>query len=104
MNAILHELIIIISNQGHTDEIMKTAKEHGARGGTIVHGKGTADQETIRFFGLKIQPEKELVLIVVPKALTDEIMQHVSLEHGPHTQASALCFSLPVTKTQGFTF
>ncbi len=104
MGSVLHELIIVISNKGHTDEIMEIAKQSGARGGTIVHGKGTADQETTRFLGLKIQPEKELLLIVVPKELTEIIMKNIAKEYGTHTETRALSFSLPVTNVCGFVF
>lgn len=104
MKDILHELIIVISNKGYTDSIMETAKEKGAKGGTIVHGKGTATKETRKFFGLKIQPEKELLLIVVPIDKTNQIMQAVTNKHGINTDARSLCFSLPITKLAGFTF
>lgn len=104
MDKILHELIIVISNKGYTDVIMDTAKLRGARGGTIVHGKGTANEETRHFFGLKIQAEKELLLIVVPKEKTTEIMQAISDNHGVNSEARSLCFSLPITRVLGFTF
>lgn len=104
MDKFLHELIIVISNKGYTDQIMDTAKEKGARGGTIVHGKGTASDETRRFFGLEIQAEKEIILIVVPKDKTNEIMKAISFEHGVNTKARSLCFALPISKLTGFTF
>lgn len=104
MGTILHELIIVISNKGHTQDIMNIAKESGARGGTIVHGKGTADQEISSFLGVKIQPEKELLLIVVPKALTKEIMKNIADQYGTHTETRALSFSLPVSNVCGFVF
>lgn len=104
MKDIMHELIIVISNQGHIDEIMKTAKSNGARGGTIIHGKGTADAETARFFGLKLHPEKELLLIVTPKELTTNLLKSISEKHGVHTETRALCFALPVSKVSGFNF
>lgn len=104
MAEILHELILVISNKGYTHELMEVAKEHGARGGTVLHAKGTADAETTQFFGIKIQPEKEIILIVVPKELTKNIMKALSEEYGTHTKVSALSFSLPVTHLCGFVF
>jgi len=104
MESLKYELIIIISNKGFADEIMDTAKEHGARGGTIIHGRGTAAEETIKFFGLTIQPEKELILIVSPKEVANPIMKAVSSKHGTHTKVRALCFSLPVSNACGFNF
>lgn len=98
------ELILVISNKGHTTEIMDIAKAKGARGGTILHAKGTADAETTKFLGIKIQPEKEILLIVVPKALTAQIMLAIQEEYGPHTETRSLSFSLPVSDSVGFVF
>lgn len=98
------ELILVISNKGHTAEIMDIAKEKGARGGTILHAKGTADAETVKFLGIKIQPEKEILLIVVPKTLTTQIMMAIQEEYGTHTETRALSFSMPVSNSVGFVF
>lgn len=97
-----YELIITISNIGYSDDIMKSAKKAGARGGTVVHGRGTADEETIKFFGLTIQPEKELLLIVTTVENKKDIMKIIIENHGLDTKAKALCFSMPVTETCGF--
>ena len=36
-----YELIIAIANEGGTDAVMNAARAAGARGGTVLHGKGT---------------------------------------------------------------
>lgn len=99
-----YELIITISNQGYTDEIMESAKKAGARGGTIIHGRGTATEETVKFFGLTIQPEKEILLIVTKAENKKEIMLAISSEHGLGKKPRAVCFSLPITDVRGFNF
>ena len=38
---IAHELILVIANQGHTDQVMEAARGAGATGGTTIHAKGT---------------------------------------------------------------
>ena len=104
MSNYKHELIIIISNQGFVDEIMETAKQNGAKGGTVVHGRGTADEETVKFFGITVQPQKELILIVTSKNNKSALMKAVIDKHGLNTESKALCFSLPVSETAGFNF
>jgi hypothetical protein len=99
-----YELIIIISNQGFVDDIMETAKLNGARGGTVIHGKSTVQQDAVKFFGITVQPEKELILIVTTKEKKSEIMKAVANNHGVQTEARALCFSVPVSETVGFNF
>lgn len=94
------ELIVVICNDGHADEVMDVAKKNGASGGTILHGRGSvAKNET--FFGILIQPEKELVLIIVDNSIRNNIMQAIRRDLGEMTKANALCFSLPVDATAG---
>lgn len=104
MSSFKHELIIIISNQGFTEEIMETAKLNGARGGTVIHGRGTSNEETVKFFGIKVQPEKELLLIVTTEDKKSAIMKAVTDNHGFNSEARSLCFSLPVSEIVGFNF
>lgn len=104
MSKVKHELILVISNKGYTHEIMEIAKENGAKGGTVIHAKGTADIETAKFLVFKIQPEKEIILIVVPKELREGIITSISEKVGTHTKVRALTVSLPVTDLAGFVF
>ena len=104
MSEYMYELIIIICNHGFTDEIMQTAKLNGARGGTVLHGRSTATAEAVKFFGIKVQPEKSILLIVTTKAKKATIMKAVTDKHGLNTDANALCFSVPVSDAIGFNF
>ena len=36
-----YEMIYAIVNAGFADAVMEAAREYGARGGTVIHGKGT---------------------------------------------------------------
>lgn len=99
-----YELIITVANQGYVDEIMETAKLNGARGGTVLHGRSTATEEAVKFFGIMVQPEKELILIVTTKEKKSNIMKAISDKHGVSTETKALCFSIPVSEIVGFNF
>ena len=59
------DLIVTIVNRGFADEVMNAARAAGAHGGTILWARGSGVHETEKFFGISIQPEKELVLILV---------------------------------------
>ncbi len=59
-----HELITVIVNRGYADDVMDAARKAGARGGTIIHARGTGKPDDERFFGITIVPEKETVLIL----------------------------------------
>lgn len=97
-----YELIIAICSEGHTDTVMNAARASGARGGTVLHGKGTGSKDTQKFYHISLAEEKELVLIVSAAAQKAEIMRSILQKAGPGTQAGAIVFSLPISEVAGF--
>ena len=63
------ELIITIINRGFSEDVVDAAKSAGAQGGTVLHARGTGVHEAEKFFGISIQPEKEMVLTLVPSGI-----------------------------------
>lgn len=98
---ITHELIVVITNRGHTDQVMDAARSAGAAGGTTVHAKGTGTEAARKFFGVSLAAEKELVFILAREADRKPIMKAVMTQAGSHTKAQAVVFSLPVTEVAG---
>lgn len=96
-----HELIVVITNQGHTDQVMDAARAAGATGGTSVHAKGTGTELAKKFFGVSIAAEKELVLILARAEDRKPIMKAVIAQAGMKTAAQSLVFSLPVSDIAG---
>ena len=96
-----HELLIVITNQGHTDQVMAAARSAGATGGTSVHAKGTGTDLAHKFFGVSIAAERELVFILVKADDRREIMKAVMTQAGMQTAAQSLVFSLPVCDIAG---
>lgn len=90
------ELICCVINNGFSDIVMEAAKKKGARGGTIFHGRGTGMDDAEKFFGIKISPEKEIVLIVVEAEQKDEIVSAIYEEAGLDTKGQGVVFTLPV--------
>jgi len=96
-----YELLVIIANQGYTEQIMDAARAVGAGGGTVLHAKGTGMEHAEKFLGFSLASEKEAVLIVVPTAKKNDIMKAVMEQAGLTTDAKAIAFSLPVTSVAG---
>jgi len=97
-----YELIIAITNEGCTDTVMDAAREAGARGGTVLHAKGTGNGDTDKFFNVSIASEKEIVMIVEKASKKAAIMSAIVKSAGPGTEAGSIVFSLPVTDVAGF--
>ena len=73
-----YELLVVIANQGYTEQIMAAARRENAGGGTVIHAKGT-----------------------VKHADKNNVMTAIMQEAGLETKAKAIVFSLPVTGTAG---
>ena len=101
MKGTKYELIVVIANQGYTDEIMNAARKVHAAGGTIIHAKGTGGAEAEKFLGVTLVPEKEMLFIVARTEHKKGIMEAIINEAGVKTDAKAITFSLPVTDTAG---
>ena len=95
------ELLVVINNQGYSEQIMDAAREAGARGGTVVHARGTGQDQAERFLGISLASEKDVILIVTSSEMKAEMMQNIMRKAGPGTKAGAIVFALPVTDTAG---
>ncbi len=93
------ELIICIVNAGFSQNVMEAARNAGAKGGTVLRARGSANPESEEFFNINIQPEKELVMILVPKGIKDEVERAVYKDAGIAAEAKGIIFSLPVSRS-----
>ena len=96
-----NDLIIAVINHGYSDDFMITAREAGASGGTVLHARGLAHKGPVKFFGVSVQDEKELVLVLTSREKKVSIMEAISLNFGLTTKAEGLIFSLPVDCVMG---
>ncbi len=96
-----YEVILAIVDEGYAEDVMDVAREQGARGGTIINARGVAREDAAAFFGISLNIEKEIVMIVVPKTIKDDILNSIYKEMGMSKKARGIAFSLPVTDTAG---
>lgn len=96
-----HEVILCIVNAGFSEAVMDAARNCGARGGTVIKAKGTANPEAETLFNITVEPEKEVVMILVESALKEKILHGLYKEVGLNTPGSGIAFSLPVDEVVG---
>ena len=96
-----YEVIFASVNSRFAEDVMDVAREQGAKGGTILNARGVAREDAAAFFGITLHTEKEIVMIVVPKAIKDDVLNAIYKEMGMARKAQGIAFSLPVTDTAG---
>lgn len=91
-----NSLILVVVNQGHTDKVMETAKRAGARGGTILRARFNGSEESKQFYGITLQAEKEIIVMLATNSTRNLIMETINKEHGVNTEAGAMICSMAV--------
>lgn len=100
-NQFAHDVIFCIVNSGFSEVVMDAAKKGGAKGGTVINARGTAGNEAEKFFGITVQEEKEIVMILVSSESKDKILQNLYDEVGLNSAGQGIAFSLPVDGVVG---
>ena len=101
MTKFNHEVIMCIVNAGFSEAVMDAARDFGARGGTVIRARGTATLEAEKLFQISVQPEKEMVMILVESKLRDDILHALYRVVGLNTPGQGIAFSLPVDSVVG---
>lgn len=94
-------LITYICNSGFASRAMDEARKAGARGGTILHGKSSLDASNQTFFGITINPEKDVLLIIANEDQKQGILNAINENYGVKTEARGVLFTLVVDKIVG---
>ena len=98
------ETLFVVVNAGFTETVMLAAREAGANGGTIIHGRGAGSILAQKKYGIAITPEKEIIIILVKKSLADKVMNAVYKAAGVGTPAAGIIFSLPAERVVGLKY
>ncbi len=96
-----YEAVFCIVNSGFADTAMDAARKAGAGGGTILRGRGTAGRGSEEIFNIHIQPEKEMLMLVVPAEIRDTVLRTLYHAAGLDSEGQGIAFSMPVEKIIG---
>ncbi|WP_373894259.1 P-II family nitrogen regulator [Virgibacillus natechei] len=98
---VMYDLIMTIVNKGDAEKVVDSSKEAGAEGGTIMHGRGTGIHEKARLFHIQIEPEKEVVLTLIRKEKTDDVLAAIEDGAKLNEPGKGVAFVVEVEKTVG---
>lgn len=96
-----YTLITATVDRGFSSDVMEAARAAGAGGGTVIHSRAIENAETTGFWGLSVQEEKEMVLILAEHENKVPIMKAISEKCGMHSKAKGLVISLPIDAVMG---
>ena len=70
--------IFTIVNRGRANDVVDATIQAGARGGTVLHARGSGANQTKLIFDIEIEPEKDIVLIVVKNDIKDKVVSGIN--------------------------
>ncbi len=99
------KLIIALTEDTITDKIVDAAKLKGATGSTVItSAKGEGIKASKTFFGLNLETQRDVVLLLVEEHLSREILETISqageFDANP---GSGIAFSIDVDDAVGVT-
>jgi nitrogen regulatory protein PII len=81
--------------------IYKDRNEAGAKGGTIIHARGTGEYEIEKIFSMEIEPEKDIVLIIVKEELTEAVVNSIRDKLDIEKEGAGIIFVQEVDQAYG---
>lgn len=97
----MYKKISIIVNRGMADDVMDIARKSGITGGTVLHGRGVNTEIRARFLGMEIEPEKELVMILLPNELVENLVENIHKELHLDKPGNGILFVESVIEARG---
>ncbi len=98
----MYRAVIVVVDRGSADRVMEAATKAGARGGTILKARSSAeayDDHTL--FHIDIEPEKEVVMILSEASGADAIAEAIREELDLGEDKTGLILCQDVSKTFG---
>ncbi len=96
-----YHLLLTIIVDGYAEKVMDIAKKTGANGGTLLKGREFGTKNGFKFFNVKVEPEKDILLIVCNENDKNKIMSSILEKYGANTEAKGICLSLPIDNAIG---
>lgn len=72
-----HQAIFTVVDMGMASDVVEAAKRAGARGGTIIHARGSGIHDTEMLFMMPIEPEKEIVMTIVKTEAAEGVVRAI---------------------------
>ena len=95
------KLILSTIKTDLTDRIVDAAKGSGATGATIIPARGTGIREAKTFFGLSLEAQTDIVMLLVEEHLVDKILDSIKTAGEFHKPGTGIAFVVPVEQIVG---
>ncbi|MEJ6951692.1 P-II family nitrogen regulator [Natronospora cellulosivora (SeqCode)] len=93
-----YDLIVTIVERGRAQLVGEAVKKNGGYETVIIGARGAGIHEKAKLFGFTIEPEKEIILSLVLKKKTEQVLNNIIEKAELHKSGKGLSFVLDVKK------
>lgn len=97
----MYQSIFVIVDKGRGETAVEAAAKAGSKGATIVNARGAGVHETSKLFSMEIEPEKELVMIILKESQTDKVVEALRTELDIEKPGNGIIFVQNVRQAYG---
>lgn len=97
----IFKLVVVITSTELADKMVDIAKEAGATGATIIPGRGTGIHEALTFFGLSLDTQRSVILMLVSQACAAAVLHAIREEGNFKSPGTGIAFSFTLDKVIG---
>lgn len=101
MEKPMYQSLMIIVDKGKGEAVVDAASNAGSKGATIINARGSRVHETSKLFAMEIEPEKEIVLMIMKSDQTDKIVTSIKEKLKIDKPGNGILFIQNVDKTYG---
>jgi len=100
-NHMGYEVIFTVVDKGLGQAVVDAANAAGARGATIINARGSGIHEKSKFFAMNIEPEKDMVMIIIKKEISNDVVESIKKALKIEEPGRGIIFVLDVNRTSG---
>lgn len=101
MSGETYELVLAIVNRGKGERAIAAAVEAGARGSTLLSGRGSGSVGVKHIFGLAMEHEKDVVLIAAPVSISDQVADAIDRVAELNVPGNGILLVMPIKRGIG---
>jgi len=97
------KLIIAFVNDDVTDKVLNASRVAGATGATVINNaRGEGIEQTKTFFGLTLETQRDVLLLLVEEHLSREVLEKISdVGHFDDSPGTGIAFQIDVEDAVG---
>ena len=99
VNSLIFDCLMVIVDRGFADNVVELARKSGARGATIMHGRGTDENQKVMLpiMNIELQPEKEIILFITNSNFSEQVADNLLSDNKLREEGDIIIYLCPTT-------